>query len=120
VQSSGSLARSARPGSSARATTAAHREATLAASPRFELVPAGVPVADTLGTSSRPNWFSSAIGQLDAGTRLGGVGLLVWLLALLLGAVLIALACADALGVGLRDEFLRRRRDRSWKPRPWR
>lgn len=120
MQSSGPLARSARVGSPAGATTAAHREAILAASTRFELVPAGVPVADTLGTSSRPNGFSSAIGQLEAGTRLGGVGLLVWLLALLLGALLIALTCADAVGIGARHEFLRRGRGRSWKLPPWR
>jgi hypothetical protein len=120
VQSGGPVARSASVASGARVTTAVHREAILAASPRFELVPAGVPVADTLGTSSRPNGFSSAIGQLDAGTRLGGVGLLVWLLALLLGALLIALTCADAVGIGERHEFLRRRRGRSWKLPPWR
>ncbi len=98
----------------------AHREAMLAASLRFELVPAADPVAVTIGTSSRPNGFSSAIGQLQAGTRVGGVGPFAWLLALLLGALLLALMCADAVGIGPRLESLRRHRGRSWKLPPWR
>jgi hypothetical protein len=118
VQSSGPIARSASVASGARATTAAHREGILAASLRFALVPAGDPVADTLGTSGQPNGLSSVIGQFEAGTS-GGVGQFAWLLALLLGALLIALMCADTVGIGPRLDFLRRR-GRSWKPPPWR
>jgi hypothetical protein len=70
-------------------------------------------------TATRPASLVTALGPLAASASLTGAGTLVTLMLLLGGALLIALMCADAVGVGPRHDYLRRQTTHHRWP-PWR
>ena len=70
-------------------------------------------------TASSPASLVTALGPLAAAAPLTGAGTLVTLILLLGGAMLIALMCADAAGVGPRHDYLRRQVAHHRWP-PWR
>jgi hypothetical protein len=86
----------------------------------FVLVP-GERAADFGMPANRPNSLTSVLAPLVAGPSLGGGGGgLAWWLLLCVGALLIALLCVDAVGVGPRHDYLRRRQGRTSRLPPWR
>ena len=104
------------PGEAPVAAHAASRyegEVPVAATPTHEvqhaapLLITGAPAAGAIAT---------ALESLDGLPATGGAGLLAWLLAVGLGGLLIGLLCADALGLGPRHDYLRRRLGRTWRP----
>jgi hypothetical protein len=73
----------------------------------FALRPQAPPL-ELSQTATSPASLVAALGPLAASAPLTGAGTLVTLMVLFGGALLIALMCADALGVGPRHEYLRR------------
>ncbi|HEX4436183.1 MAG TPA: hypothetical protein VH061_05240 [Solirubrobacteraceae bacterium] len=69
--------------------------------------------------ATRPASLVAALGPFAASAPLTGAGTLVTLMVLLGGALLIALMCADAVGVGPRHDYLRRQVTHHRWP-PWR
>jgi hypothetical protein len=93
--------------------TALHvRRHTLAPARRggFALRPGAstAPLVEASQTGSATTSLTAALGPLAAAAPLTGADTLVTLMVLLGGALLIALMCADALGVGPRHDYLRR------------
>jgi hypothetical protein len=95
-----------------------------AARPRragFALRPASstAPPLEPSQAPTRPASLVAALGPLAASASLTGAGTLVTLMVLLGGALLIALMCADAVGLGPRHDYLRRQVTHHRRP-PWR
>jgi hypothetical protein len=70
---------------------------------------AATPSPGAAGTS-----FADDLGSVGAGLTRPGVGTLPWLLVIFIGAALIAMLFLDALGLGPRHDYLRRRSGRPW------
>jgi hypothetical protein len=98
---------------------ARHRNATPARGGGFALRPgARTAPLELSQTASSPASLVTALGPLAASAQLTGTDTLVTLMVLFGGALLIALMCADAVGVGPRHDYLRRQiSHHRW---PWR
>jgi hypothetical protein len=97
-----------------------HRDAAPTRGGGFALRPGArtAPTLELSQTASSPASLVTALGPLAASAPLTGTDTLVTLMVLFGGALLIALMCADALGVGPRHDYLRRQiSHHRW---PWR
>jgi hypothetical protein len=121
----GVLARTERsagaPASSVRRSLPRVRRAVAPGRAGFALRPAAsaAPPLELSQVATRPASLVAALGPFAASAPLTGAGTLVTLMVLLGGGLLIALMCADAVGVGPRHDYLRRQVTHHRRP-PWR